>query len=186
MARSPRWRRNRRLKCLCGGYWFPHRIRGGYCYHNPQRLHPGCRPEDDLTMNNTIPAFELLPDDVAFAGRVLQTQCHGASSAAGWWRDNITGQPMQANPATFAVKLMLCVSELAESMEGDRKRLADDKLPQYDMRAVELADAAIRIFDLAGAYGYDLGAIIAAKMAFNAQRPDHKLEARQALHGKAY
>jgi hypothetical protein len=36
--RSPRWRRNRRLVCHCGGWWFPHR-RGSRglthrgCYH---------------------------------------------------------------------------------------------------------------------------------------------------------
>lgn len=31
---SPRWRRNRRLKCVCTGYWFPHRRGGGACEHS--------------------------------------------------------------------------------------------------------------------------------------------------------
>jgi len=39
---------------------------------------------------------------------------------------------------------------------------------------------------LAGAYGFDLGGAIAEKMAFNAIRPDHKLEARAAEGGKVY
>lgn len=29
--RSPRWKRNRAMKCLCGGYHFPHRAGGGAC-----------------------------------------------------------------------------------------------------------------------------------------------------------
>ncbi len=40
-------------------------------------------------------------------------------------------------------------------MEGERKDLMDDKLPHRKMAEVELADALIRIFDYAGAYGYD-------------------------------
>jgi NTP pyrophosphatase (non-canonical NTP hydrolase) len=54
------------------------------------------------------------------------------------------------------------------------------------MREVELADAVIRIFDLAGAYDMDLGGAIAEKMAFNAERADHKIENRNADGGKAY
>ena len=86
----------------------------------------------------------------------------------------------------FAQKLMLIVSEVSEAMEGDRKSLQDDKLPHRAMREVELADAVIRIFDLAGAYNLDLGNAIVEKMLFNAQRPDHKPENRAATGGKAY
>lgn len=32
---SSRWARNRRLKCGCGGYHFPHRRGGGACFHSP-------------------------------------------------------------------------------------------------------------------------------------------------------
>ena len=86
----------------------------------------------------------------------------------------------------FSQKLMLVVSELAEAMEGDRKNLMDDKLPHRPMREVELADAIIRIFDLAGAYNMDLGGAVSEKLAFNAKRPDHKIENRMAEGGKAY
>lgn len=44
----------------------------------------------------------------------------------------------------------------------------------------------IRIADLAGALGLDLGGAIAEKMAFNAVRPDHKKEARESAGGKSY
>lgn len=51
---------------------------------------------------------------------------------------------------------------------------------------VELADAVIRIADLAGGLGLDLGGAIAEKLAFNAVRPDHKPEARAVAGGKSY
>ena len=54
------------------------------------------------------------------------------------------------------------------------------------MREVELADAVIRIFDLAGAYNMDLGGAIEEKLKFNATRTDHKKENREAVGGKAY
>ncbi|MCS4509167.1 hypothetical protein [Xylophilus ampelinus] len=123
---------------------------------------------------------------MARAAEILQQQCHGASKDAGWWVDPRTGQPVHSNPMCFAQKLCLVHSELSEAMEGDRKALLDDKLPHREMREVELADAVIRIFDLAGAYNINLGGAIAEKMAYNAQRPDHKLEVRQATGGKVY
>ena len=124
--------------------------------------------------------------DTANAAAVLQGACHGAASRAGWWIDPKTGLSITSNPYCFSNKLMLTVSELSEAMEGDRKSLMDDKLPHRPMREVELADAVIRIFDLAGAYGMDLGGAIAEKLAFNQSRPDHKLAARMADGGKAY
>jgi NTP pyrophosphatase (non-canonical NTP hydrolase) len=120
------------------------------------------------------------------AANILLEACHGAAKAAGWWINPKTGESITGNPYCFSNKLMLTVSELSEAMEGDRKNLMDDKLTHRPMREVELADAVIRIFDLAGAYNMDLGGAIAEKLAFNAQRPDHKLENRQADGGKAY
>jgi len=111
--------------------------------------------------------------------------CYNASEKAGWWKDS-AGKDIRENPYTFSNKLMLIVSEIAEAMEADRKGLMDSHLPHRRGTEVELADAVIRIADLCGAYGLDLGAAIADKMAYNAQRPDHKLENRQAIGGKAY
>ena len=38
MRKVPAWNRwrNTRMKCLCGGYWFPHRKGGGACDHSPR------------------------------------------------------------------------------------------------------------------------------------------------------
>lgn len=128
------------------------------------------------------------------AGRQLQTACHGASEAAGWWQDAKTGTDYLAEvrgntrfgKALVAEKLCLTHSEVSEAMEGHRKGLQDEKLPHRLAIEVELADAIIRICDLAGALELDLGAAIAEKMSFNAVRPDHRREARLAAGGKAY
>jgi len=63
-------------------------------------------------------------------------------------------------------------SELSEAMEGERKDLMDDKLPHRRMAEVELADTLIRIFDYAGAYGYDLQGAYREKMAYNTLAPN--------------
>lgn len=81
---------------------------------------------------------------------------------------------------------MLIVSELAECMEGERKNLMDTHLPHRRMAEVELADVLIRLFDYAGAYGYDLDGAVAEKRAYNQCRPDHKPEARLAANGKKW
>lgn len=117
------------------------------------------------------------------AAKILQDACHAA--AKHWWKDN-NDQDIRDNPLTFSNKLMLTVSELSEAMEGDRKSLMDDHLPHRPMREVELADAVIRIFDLAGGYGLDIAGAIVEKLAYNSQRADHKPENRKAEGGKAY
>jgi hypothetical protein len=131
----------------------------------------------------------------AAATRLLVEVCHNASAAAGWWNDTRPGgvnylaevrAGTRFGKALVAEKLCLAHSEISEAMEGHRKSLMDDKLPNRLMVEVEIADAVIRLFDLAGALQLDLGGAIADKMAFNAVRPDHKLEARGAAGGKAY
>jgi hypothetical protein len=123
---------------------------------------------------------------VIAACQVLTEQCHGASKEAGWWEDPKTGATIKENPLCFSNKLCLIHSEISEAMEGDRKNKMDDKLPHRPMREVELADALIRIFDTAGGYGMDLAGAVAEKMAFNAVRPDHKVENRIKEDGKQY
>jgi hypothetical protein len=136
------------------------------------------------TPDGFIPHRQEIQD----AALVLVKRCHGGALAAGWHNDSLTGQRRtpQQNHALFPVRLMLIVSELAEAMEGHRKSLSDDHLPHRDMAEVELADAVIRIFDLAGEMNYDIGGAIAEKLTYNAHRADHKPQARAAHGGKAY
>lgn len=111
----------------------------------------------------------------------LAAHCHAMNQT--WWHDPRTGEKLQRNKGEL---LMLIVSEIAEAMEGERKNLADTHLPHRRMAEVELADALIRIFDYAGAHGYDLDGAFTEKMAFNAQRVDHKPAARLQAGGKKW
>ena len=111
----------------------------------------------------------------------MAAEQHAANAT--WWHDPATGERLVRNKGEL---LMLIVSEISEAMEGERKSLMDDKLPHRKMAEVELADALIRIFDYAGAFGYDLDGAVAEKQAFNARRADHKPEARLAANGKKW
>ena len=108
----------------------------------------------------------------------LVTKCYTASVHAGWW-DEI-------NSHTVPAKLCLIHSEISEAMEGLRKNLMDDKLPHRLSVEVELADAMIRIADLAGFLGLDLGGAIIEKMMYNKDREDHKPEVRAQANGKKF
>lgn len=117
------------------------------------------------------------------AADTLSFSCHKVAFLSGWWTDLQTGKAKERNVGEL---LMLIVSEVAEAMEGHRKGMPDDHLPHHPMFHVELADALIRIFDLCGAHGIPVGQIIAEKLAYNAQRSDHRPENRAAEGGKKY
>src|ERR1700743_710475 len=93
------------------------------------------------------------------AGENLTDVCHQAAATSGWWTDlktgeNLTSQKGEPPKVNVPEKLMLIVSEISEGMEGHRKNRMDDHLPHRKMLEVELADALIRIFVLAGGLGF--------------------------------
>lgn len=124
-------------------------------------------------------------EDISKSATCLVNACHTLATQSGWWNANDTNTS-KANPLHFSNNLMLIVSEVAEAMEGDRKNKMDDHLPHRPMREVELADAVIRILDLAGGYQMDLAGAIVEKLAYNAKREDHKPENRKLAGGKTY
>jgi NTP pyrophosphatase (non-canonical NTP hydrolase) len=98
----------------------------------------------------------------------LSSTINGFMRYQGFWESENVGE-----------KLMLIVTEIAEACEADRAgNPPDDKISAYSGLEAELADAAIRIFDLAAQKQLRLGAAIIAKMQFNLTRP--------RKHGKGY
>ena len=114
--------------------------------------------------------------------------CHGASARHGDVHcENCSDLGYeQKTDRNVGELLMLCVSELSEAMEGHRKDLADDKLPHRKMFEVELADLLIRVFDLAGGLGLDIGGAFEEKMEYNQHRDDHQITNRLKAGGKKY
>ena len=106
----------------------------------------------------------------------LQEKIHNQNKDMGWWD----------NPREIGTLLCLVHSEISEAMEGDRKNLMDDHLPHRSMLEVELADAVIRILDIAEWKGFDLQDAIIEKVEYNKNRQDHKKENRNKEHGKKY
>ena len=123
--------------------------------------------ENNQTQTNTT-LFDSVNELVAL--------CYTRSKDAGW----------HDNPRETGTMIALIHSEISEAMEGFRKNLNDDHLPHRRMAEVELADAIIRICDLAGKENSDLGGAIKEKLEYNLNRPDHKKENRDLENGKKF
>jgi hypothetical protein len=121
-------------------------------------------------------------EGICGAINAITTMCHAQSVTQGWW----IGLNVEKDPYIVPAKLCLVHSEISEAMEGHRKNLMDSHLPHRKAIEVELADALIRIHDLAGALKLDLGAAVVEKLAYNLQRADHKIHNREEEGGKAY
>ena len=74
----------------------------------------------------------------------LQTRIYNQNLQLGWHN----------NYREDVVFCNLFISELSEALEGDRKGLMDDHLPEYPMAVVELGDFIIRVLDYLGLIEY--------------------------------
>lgn len=132
---------------------------------------------------NNLEVFEVarIMDSLAH----LQDTIYRGNVSAGWWKNIATNEAFPKGDTTLQLaKLALVHSEVSEAVEGVRKGLMDDKLPHRPMPEVELADAIIRAFDLAGHEGWDLAGAIIEKLYYNDTRLDHKVENRLKDGGK--
>ena len=121
----------------------------------------------------------------------LIKKVHKQNKKAGWWNDlysgkdltNKKGEPYVRNVSEL---LIMVHSEVTEAFEGYRSHLMDIHLPQYNSLTVELADAVIRIFDIAGGLKLPLAEAIQDKLEYNKNRSDHKKEKRLLTNGKKF
>lgn len=118
--------------------------------------------------------------EIVLGLKAASTVCYESAVKAGWYQDPHTGEKITPN---MGERLMLITSEIVEAFEGHRKDLMDKHLPHRRSIEVELADALIRIFNLAGAEGLDLGGALLEKLDYNRTREDHKLENRRKPGG---
>lgn len=112
----------------------------------------------------------------AFNLTSLSKVIHRENVERGWWD----------KPREIGTLLMLVVSEISEAMEGERKNLMDDHLPHRTMLEAELADAMIRILDIAGSRNLDIGQVLQEKLDYNRERIDHSREHRSKPGGKTF
>ncbi len=82
--------------------------------------------------------------------------------------------------------IALIHSEISEALEAQRKNLMDDHLPNRKGIAAELADAVIRICDLAGHQNIPLGEVLVEKFMYNKTRIDHQRSERLKEGGKKF
>ena len=125
--------------------------------------------DTDPTENSFIYAFNVLSERV-----------HDTAVDKGWWEDRDTmisiGYAHSERAGKFA-ELMnasnlvaLEHSELSEGLEGMRKSLMDDKIPEFTMEEAEAADVVIRLMDRAKARKLRVAEAIIAKMKMNQGR----------------
>jgi NTP pyrophosphatase (non-canonical NTP hydrolase) len=108
--------------------------------------------------------------------RSIQDKIHAQANAVGWHK----------MPREFGTLIALVHSELSEALEGARRNLNDKHLKKRKAVEVELADAIIRILDIAGHENLDVAGALVEKHEYNATRPDHQLANRQKKHGKKF
>lgn len=106
----------------------------------------------------------------------LCKKAHEQAVDKGFWLINPDGSIGKRNLGEL---LMLIVSELGESCEGLRNNNPpSNHIPKFSLMEEELADAMIRIGDMAQATGCKLEEAINAKFLFNNTRPQK--------HGKEF
>lgn len=120
--------------------------------------------------------------------RKFQKEVHQNAKNKGFWEDfeevvfELHVSPSEEDRKQTLIKAVnlmmvgqkfdLIHSEIGEATEGVRHgNPPDDKIPEYNAAEAELADAMIRIFDLAEFMGWDVIGAMLEKAKYNTGRP---------------
>ena len=101
----------------------------------------------------------------------LVREAHGMAVGKGWHES--AGRQVDYGAHRIPTLCMMVVSELAEAVECYRHGKVDPWIGENGKPegfAFELADAVVRLADIAGLYNIDLEQAIVVKMAYNATR----------------
>jgi NTP pyrophosphatase (non-canonical NTP hydrolase) len=110
----------------------------------------------------------------------LVSDSHDRSRRKGWWDDQLDNGSQTLDPAkvakTIPEKIALIHSEASEVLEEYRNgHLCETYYNAGSLKPegvpVELADIIIRVADLAGALGINLGLAVSLKARYNETRP---------------
>ena len=118
----------------------------------------------------------IMPADMAAKLNELRDIIYGYNLQKGW----------HDKPREFGTDCALIHSEVSEALEGDRKQIMDDHLPNRPMPEVEFGDAIIRLMDTSGKMKFDIGGAVVEKFEYNKLRKDHTKEVRALQGGKQY
>jgi len=167
--------------CDCGTDGCPH------C-DQPRVLTPPYKAEplpssyDKGSRDGNIVVRDLLQGSKEEKVNISETikRAHANSRDKGFWDDVQEDPQGHVHRDSINTRLLLIVSEVTETMEALRKHNPySEKLGEpVTLFEEEMADIAIRLFDLAGYCEIDLADIIQRKMDYNENRPH--------MHGKAF
>jgi NTP pyrophosphatase (non-canonical NTP hydrolase) len=102
----------------------------------------------------------------------VQKQVNKTNQVKGFNEPDSRATTEEQQHARFGLKIALIGSELSEALEAVRKDIKQDShIPEFTGVEAELADAVIRIMNLAADTGARLAEAIVAKAAYNASRP---------------
>ena len=102
-----------------------------------------------------------MDEDFKKSFKYLQKKVHQNAKDKGWWEEDRNDGEL----------LALIHSEVSEALEALRSgNPSDDKVPQFSGAEVELADAIIRIMDMAEARKWDIAGAVVDKIKFNLTR----------------
>ena len=118
-------------------------------------------------MNHIGEVMKMTEDKRRLANEINSLSQEAYSTA---WKNGFHDPDSESNQTGMA--LALIHSEISEALEALRKgNPSDTHCPEYKKFEIELADAVIRILDLAGSQDMDIGGAILEKMRYNSSRP---------------